>query len=341
MKFNLRDAGANLWAKSNKWQRYAIAIIVIAAMFALPLLKGTFFNTPSTPFVTVLFHPIGIYVLLALGLNVVVGKSGLLDLGYVAFFAVGAYTAAILGTRTSLNIWEILPIGIGLAMLSGLILGGAVLRLRGDYLAIVTLGFGEIIRITALNSPSVGGANGITNIPNPPTTFGLKFDLDHTESYYWTVLVLIIITVMIIRALSIRRPGRAWEAIRQDEDVAELMGVNIYKYKLWAFAFGASVGGAGGVLFASKSMFVSPNSFTYNISILILAFVVFGGMGNIWGVVFGAVILSYIPERIRFISDARMLIFGLVLIIMMNIRPEGLLPRKKREKISKIDGGSK
>ena len=341
MKFNLRDAGANLWAKSNKWQRYAIAIIVIAAMFALPLLKGTFFNTPSTPFVTVLFHPIGIYVLLVLGLNVVVGKSGLLDLGYVAFFAVGAYTAAILGTRTSLNIWEILPIGIGLAMLSGLILGGAVLRLRGDYLAIVTLGFGEIIRITALNSPSVGGANGITNIPNPPTTFGLKFDLDHTESYYWTVLVLIIITVMIIRALSIRRPGRAWEAIRQDEDVAELMGVNIYKYKLWAFAFGASVGGAGGVLFASKSMFVSPNSFTYNISILILAFVVFGGMGNIWGVVFGAVILSYIPERIRFISDARMLIFGLVLIIMMNIRPEGLLPRKKREKISKIDGGSK
>jgi branched-chain amino acid transport system permease protein len=226
-----------------------------------------------------------------------------------------------------------LPVGIALAMLSGFVLGAAVLRLRGDYLAIVTLGFGEIIRITALNSSAVGGANGISNIPNPPTTFGFTFDLESDRNYYWVVLILIIITILIIRGLSARRPGRAWESIRQDEDVAELMGVNTYKYKLWAFVFGASVGGAAGVLFASKAMFIAPNIFNYNISILILAFVVFGGMGNIWGVVFGAVLLSYIPERIRFISEARMLIFGLVLIIMMNLRPDGLLPRKKREKI--------
>ena len=341
MSFNLRDWGANLWANANKWQRYVIAGLVVVGAFSLPLLEGTFFNTPSTPFVSVLFYPIGVYVLMALGLNVVVGKSGLLDLGYVAFYAVGAYTAGILSMHTKLNTWEILPIGIALAMLSGLLLGAAVLRLRGDYLAIVTLGFGEIIRITALNTSAVGGANGITNIPNPPTTFGLKFDLDHARNYYWAILILIMITILIVRALSIRRPGRAWEAIRQDEDVAELMGVNTYKYKLWAFIFGASVGGAGGVLFASKAMFNAPNIFTYNISILILAFVVFGGMGNIWGVVFGAVVLSYIPEKIRFISNARMLLFGLVLIIMMNLRPDGLLPRKKREKIGVAGGESK
>jgi branched-chain amino acid transport system permease protein len=338
MNFNLRDAGADFWAKANKWQRYVIAVAVIAGLFALPLLQNTFLNTPSTPFVSVLFFPMGIYVLMALGLNVVVGKSGLLDLGYVAFYAVGAYAAGILTTHTSLNIWEILPIGIAAAMFSGLILGAAVLRLRGDYLAIVTLGFGEIIRITALNSSSIGGAMGITNIPNPPTTFGLKFDLDNPQNYYWTILVMIIITVLVIRGLAIRRPGRAWESIRQDEDVAELMGVNTYKYKLWAFVFGAAVGGSAGVLFASKSMFISPNIFTYNVSILILAFVVFGGMGNIWGVIAGAMILSYVPERIRFISEARYLIFGLLLVVMMNLRPDGMLPRKKREKIGEVKG---
>jgi branched-chain amino acid transport system permease protein len=341
MTFNLRDKGATLWANANKWQRYLIAAFVIVIAFSLPVLEGTFFNTPSTPFVSVLFYPIGLYVLMALGLNVVVGKSGLLDLGYVAFYAVGAYTAGILSMHATLNTWEILPIGIALAMFSGLVLGAAVLRLRGDYLAIVTLGFGEIIRITALNTSAIGGANGISNIPNPPTTFGLKFDLDHPRNYYWAVLVLIIITIMLIRVLSARRPGRAWESIRQDEDVAELMGVHTYKYKLWAFVFGASVGGAAGVLFASKSMFIAPNIFSYNVSILILAFVVFGGMGNIWGVVLGAALLSYIPERIRFISDARMLIFGSVLVIMMNLRPDGLLPRKKREKIGVAGGESK
>jgi branched-chain amino acid transport system permease protein len=340
MNFNLRDWGASIWEKSNKWQRLAIGLSIVALLFAAPLLEKTFFNTPSTPFISVLFYPIGIYVLMALGLNVVVGKSGLLDLGYVAFYAVGAYTAGILSMHTKLNTWEILPIGIVLAMFSGLILGAAVLRLRGDYLAIVTLGFGEIIRITALNSASVGGANGISGIPNPPTTFGLKFDLENQVTYYWVILILIIITVLMIRGLSVRRPGRAWESIRQDEDVAELMGVNTYKYKLWAFAFGASVGGAAGVLFASKAMFIAPNIFNYNISILILAFVVFGGMGNIWGVVTGAVLLSYIPERIRFISDMRMLIFGLLLIIMMNLRPDGMLPRKKREKIKQVGGSN-
>jgi branched-chain amino acid transport system permease protein len=144
---------------------------------------------------------------------------------------------------------------------------------------------------------------------------------------------MILLTIWMIRRLSVRRPGRAWEAIRQDEDAAELMGVPTLKYKIWSFTLGAAIGGAAGVLYASKNLVIAPEMFTLNLSIMILACVVFGGMGNIWGVILGAVLLSYIPERIRFISDARMLIFGLVLIIMMNLRPDGLLPRKKREKI--------
>jgi branched-chain amino acid transport system permease protein len=321
MAFNLRDKGADLWDSSPKPVRVAIASSAMIFAICLPFMGGTFLNTPISSYEAVLVYPVGLFVLMALGLNIVVGKSGLLDLGYVAFFAIGAYTMAILGTTTSLNFWEIMPIGIGLAMLSGVILGLPTLRLRGDYLAIVTLGFGEI-----------GGPNGIANIPTPPKFLSLEYTLQNQKAYYWTVLFLIFIVIWMIRRLSSRRPGRAWESIRQDEDVADLMGVRTLKYKIWAFAIGAAIGGAGGVVFAAKSMFVAPEMFTLNTSILILACVVFGGMGNIWGVITGAVILAYLPERIRFISDARLLIFGLVLVIMMNVRADGILPRKKREK---------
>jgi branched-chain amino acid transport system permease protein len=272
------------------------------------------------------------YVLMAIGLNIVVGKSGLLDLGYVAFFAIGAYTMAILGTKTSLNFWEILPIGVGLAMLSGVLLGTPTLRLRGDYLAIVTLGFGEIVRLVLLNSSWSKGPNGIANVPMPPDIGPLKFKLDDQKVFFWVVLIMILLTIWMIRRLSVRRPGRAWEAIRQDEDAAELMGVPTLKYKIWSFTLGAAIGGAAGVLYASKNLFIAPEMFTLNVSILILACVVFGGIGNIWGVIIGATILGYLPDRIRFISDARLLVFGLVLVIVMNFRPDGLLPRKKREK---------
>jgi branched-chain amino acid transport system permease protein len=273
------------------------------------------------------------FVLMALGLNIVVGKSGLLDLGYVAFFAIGAYTGAILSTTTSLNMWEILPIGIALAMLSGVILGLPTLRLRGDYLAIVTLGFGEITRIVVLNSKFTGGTNGVPNIPPPPKVGPIVFDIMNPQNYYYLVVVMILLTIWMIRRLTIRRPGRAWEAIRQDEDVAMLMGVPTLKYKLWSFTIGAAVGGAAGVVFASKVMVIAPGMFDFQVSILILACVVFGGIGNIWGVVLGATLLAYIPERIRFLTESRQLVFGLVLVIMMNFRPDGLLPRKKREKI--------
>jgi branched-chain amino acid transport system permease protein len=335
--FNLRDKGAEIWSNWNKPTRFIFAVVVIFLVGLLPFAASwgptSFLNTPITSYENVLVYPVGMFVLMALGLNIVVGKSGLLDLGYIAFFAIGAYTQGILSTLYGWNTWETLPFGIAFAMLAGVLLGLPALRLRGDYLAIITLGFGEIVRIVALNIEVTGGPNGIPGIPNPPSLFGLKFDLLHTRNFFWLVLALILLTIWMIRRFTVRRPGRAWEAIRQDEDVAALMGVNTLVYKLWSFVIGAAVGGAAGVIYASKVMVISPDMFRFDISILILACVVFGGIGNIWGVVVGASLLAYLPDRIRFLSDARQMVFGLVLIIMMNLRPDGLLPRKKREKI--------
>ena len=337
-RFNLRDKGAEIWAG---WSRPVRTIFVLSMIVLVGLLPyaaswgpTSFLNTPITSFQNVLVYPVGMFILMALGLNIVVGKSGLLDLGYVAFFAIGAYTQGILSTLYGWNTWEIMPFGIGFAMVAGVILGLPALRLRGDYLAIITLGFGEIVRLVAINMSVTGGPNGIPGIPNPPSIFGLKFDLMHPQIYFWLVVVMILLVVWMVRRFTVRRPGRAWEAIRQDEDVAALMGVNTLIYKLWSFVIGAAVGGAAGVLYASKVAVISPDMFKFDVSILILACVVFGGIGNIWGVIMGAAILAYLPERIRFISESRQLVFGAVLILMMNLRPDGLLPRKKREKIT-------
>ena len=334
---NLRDKGAFIWENWSPPARSSFVLIVITLVALLPYAGDfgptSFLNTPISSYQAVLVYPIALFVLMGLGLNIVVGKSGLLDLGYVAFFAIGAYTMGIMGTMTSLNTWEILPFGIFFAMLAGLLLGLPALRLRGDYLAIVTLGFGEIVRIIALNLEVTGGPNGVVGVPTPPPILGQKFELDDHKAYFWVILIMILLVIWMVRRFTVRRPGRAWEAIRQDEDVAALMGVNLLVYKLWSFTIGAAVGGAGGVIYASKTMFIAPDMFTFNTSILVLACVVFGGLGNIWGVILGASILAYLPERIRFISNARQLVFGLVLLIIMNVRPDGLLPRKKREKI--------
>ncbi|MEI7696522.1 MAG: branched-chain amino acid ABC transporter permease [Actinomycetes bacterium] len=339
---NIRDKGAALWEGWNHTQRTVFAVALIGFVALMPFAGNFAFtsvlDTPIASYQDVLVYPIGMFVLMGLGLNIVVGKSGLLDLGYVAFFAIGAYTQAILSTRTHLNAWEILPIGMGFAMLSGALLGLPTLRLRGDYLAIVTLGFGEIVRIVTLNISITGGTNGIARIPNPPAIAGLKFDIMHPVNYFWLVLTMILLVIWMIRRLSVRRPGRAWEAIRQDEDVAMLMGVPTLRYKIWSFSVGAAVGGAAGVIYAAKVIVIAPQMFTFNISVLILSCIVFGGMGNMWGVIFGGVILAYIPERIRFITNARQLVFGIVLVLIMNIRPDGLLPRKKREKVKSKSG---
>lgn len=330
--WNIRDIGAGIWERANRPKRIAIAIGSIVLVGLLPFAGASFLATPIASYDAVLVYPVGMFVLMSLGLNIVVGKSGMLDLGYVAFFAIGAYTMALLGTNTGLNTWEIMPIGIAFAMIAGVLLGIPTLRLRGDYLAIVTLGFGEIVRLVVLNSKWSKGPNGIANIPMPPDIGPLKFKLEDQKVFFWVVVAMILLTIWMIRRLTVRRPGRAWEAIRQDEDAAELMGVPTLKYKIWSFTLGAAVGGAAGVLYASKNLYIAPEMFTLNVSILILSCVVFGGIGNIWGVVVGATILGYLPDRIRFISDARLLVFGLVLVVVMNFRPDGLLPRKKREK---------
>jgi branched-chain amino acid transport system permease protein len=331
--FNPRDRFGDWWDQATILQRSIFRVIVVGVLFALPLINNPIIDTPETSFESVLFYPLVMFAIMAVGLNVVVGKSGILDLGYVAFFAIGAYTQAIFGLFTNLNFWLVLLLGMGFAMFAGTLLGVPALRLRGDYLAIITLGFGEIVRIIAVNTEAIGGAAGLTGIPSPPPIFGVEFSVQDVRPYYWLSLTILLIFLWGIIRLSHRKPGRAWEAIREDEDVAAFMGVQTFKYKLWAFVIGGAIGGAAGVIYASQILSIEPKMFELNLSIMILACVVFGGMGNIWGVIFGAVLLGYLPEKLRFLTDYRILIFGLLMVVMMNLRPNGLIPRKKREVI--------
>lgn len=329
---NLRDRFGDWWDVATPVQKTVFRVVVIGFFYFLPMLNNPVIDTPETSFSSVLFYPLIMFSLMAVGLNVVVGKSGILDLGYVAFFAIGAYTHAVMSAHTALNFWEIIPFAMGFAMLAGVVLGLPALRLRGDYLAIITLGFGEIVRIVAINTPAIGGAMGITDIPGPASIFGIEFTVMDPRPYYWLTLTLLLLVIWGVLRLTKRKPGRAWEAIREDEDVAEFMGVATLKYKLWAFIIGGAVGGLAGAIYASQIRSIQPELFTLNLSIMILATVVLGGMGNIWGVILGAVLLGYIPEKLRFLSDYRIIFFGLLMVVMMNIRPNGLLPRKKREK---------
>lgn len=321
------------WRALPAVMRYLLTALFIAFLAILPLINVPLLNTPDTDFPTLLFDKIGLYILMGIGLNVVVGKAGLLDLGYVAFFAIGGYTMAQIGTMLGWSVWVILPLGMFIAMGAGVILGLPTLRLRGDYLAIVTLGFGEIVRITALNTDWLGASRGVFNIPWPSPIGPLSFeDILDPKPFYWVLLTIIIVVIYLLKRLDRSRVGRAWEAIREDEDAAELMGVQTLKYKLWAFAIGAGIGGLGGVLFASKVGFIAPDNFPLNLSVMFIAIVVLGGSGNVPGVVLGAFAISYLPERLRGFSEYRVLLFGAALVLMMNLRPEGLLPRRVRGK---------
>ena len=331
--FNPRDRFGDWWDRATRLQRGMFRLVLIGLFFALPFINNPVIDTPETSFESVLFYPLVMFAIMAVGLNVVVGKSGILDLGYVAFFAIGAYTQAVFGIFTDLNFWLVLLLGMGFAMLAGILLGVPALRLRGDYLAIITLGFGEIVRIIAVNTEAIGGAAGLTGIPSPPPILGMEFSVQDLRPYYWLSLTILLLVLWGIVRLSHRKPGRAWEAIREDEDVAAFMGVQTFRYKLWAFVIGGAIGGAAGVIYASQSLSIEPKMFELNLSIMILACVVFGGMGNIWGVIFGAVLLGYLPEKLRFLTDYRILIFGILMVVMMNLRPNGLIPRKKREVI--------
>src|SRR5213596_606174 len=341
--------------KPAAWAGVALIAISLAALpFALAQV--------GTTWVRIMDYAI-LYVLLSLGLNIVVGFAGLLDLGYIAFYAVGAYTYALLASphfNLHLPFWVILPIGAALAALFGLLLGAPTLKLRGDYLAIVTLGFGEIVRIF-LNNLSrpvnlTNGPQGVAGIDpfridgfdfaQYQTLLGLQFS--GPIKYYYLLLAVVIAVIVINLRLQNSRIGRAWEAIREDEIAASAMGINTRNVKLLAFAMGASFGGLAGGMFSAMQAFISPESFVLVESIMLVSMVVLGGMGNIWGVILGALLLSFVPEILRWtvepLQDAlfgrqliepeviRMLLFGLALVLVMLFRPAGLLPSEVRKR---------
>jgi branched-chain amino acid transport system permease protein len=333
------DRMRDRWASARLWERWLVYIGLILFALILPAPWIGAFMSPYSDWTTVLFFPIGGYMLMAIGLNVVVGQAGLLDLGYVAFFAIGSYSVAYFGTEYGWNFWATLVIGIGLTGVSGVILGAPTLRLRGDYLAIVTLGFGEIVRITANNTDEIGGARGITNIPHPPPMFGTEFLFDPAP-YYYLLVAAIVIVIILSRRLEKSRVGRSWAAIREDEDAAELMGVPTFRFKLLAFAIGAMIGGLAGGVYAGQAIFIAPGQFPFILSATILVAVVLGGSGNLPGVMLGAFLIAWLPERFRGLHDWRILIFGAALILLMALRPEGLLPsRRRRAELAEGTGG--
>ncbi|MFN8077435.1 MAG: branched-chain amino acid ABC transporter permease [Kineosporiaceae bacterium] len=303
------------------WVKLLVAAAFVALIAALPVIDPPLLTTPESAFVAVLFS-VGIYALCAIGLNIVVGMAGLLDLGYVGFFATGAYTVAVFGSpKSELGTgWPWLacvPLAVAVSMLAGVLLGWPTLRLRGDYLAIVTLGFGEIVRLTAVNWGQLGNMAGIAQVPRPPgkRSDGSKlFSIIDVKPFFWLVLAAVLLVLVLVSNLERSRVGRSWLAIREDEDAAELMGVPTFRFKLWAFACGAAVGGLSGAIYASYQQFVNPESFPVQTSMMFLAAVLIGGAGNKYGVVLGAVIVYYTPERLRSLDDSLVITWYVVLV---------------------------
>jgi len=312
--------------------------LALAAILPLVVRDGGFVN-----FLT----DAGAYVLLALGLNIVVGFAGLLDLGYAAFFAIGSYAYAMLASPQfgiHIPFWIMLFLASGIAAVFGIVLGAPTLRLRGDYLAIVTLGFGEIVPQTFLNLPQwTGGPNGLGTL-DQPVFFGYRFGFN-VLPYYYVMLALIVFAVFVARNLRDSRTGRAWIAIREDELAAKHVGINTTTTKLAAFALGASFSGLAGVAYGAKLGLVSPDQFQFNVSVAILSMLVLGGMGNITGVILGSILISsldrlLLPQASNLIfalthvhvdlSNSRFLIYGAILVLTMLFRPEGLLPNRRR-----------
>jgi branched-chain amino acid transport system permease protein len=362
-----------------RWVRMTMIGVGIVLAYALPIIDPPVITTPDSDFGGVMVEAAS-FALVAVGLNIVIGYAGLLDLGYVGFYAVGAYTTGVLTSEH----WHwpfllALPCAIAVTMVSGVILGAPTLRVRGDYLAIVTLGFGEIIRLTILNTNWLGASAGIKDIPSPPSigpdnvgsvddgvfqiphlawhgltplidnehkTPFLVFSVLDAVPYYWLLLTVLLIVLLADILIKESRVGRAWEATREDEDAAELMGVPTFRYKLLAFALGASIGGlAGSMLASGQSGYINPNSFLILLSMLFVCAVMIGGAGNRWGAVAGGVIVAYLPERFRTLSDYRLLIFGVSLMVIVTFRPQGLLPPRRtrralraRAEIQELEG---
>ena len=331
-----------------------VAVVLIVLPFALSAAGTTWVRITNLAI---------LFVFLSLGLNIVVGFAGLLDLGYVAFYGVGAYVYALLASPhfgLHLPFWVILPIGAAVAAFFGVLLGTPTLKLRGDYLAIVTLGFGEIVRIFLNNlSQPINVTNGPQGIAliDPVRLAGISFGkgdqlfgliLSGPMKYYYLLLLLLLMVIAVNLRLQNSRIGRAWEAIREDEMAARAIGINTTRVKLLAFAMGASFGGVAGGMFSAIQGFISPESFVLTESVMILSMVVLGGMGNIWGVIAGAVLLSFVPEMLRYTvvplqmalfnraliepEVIRMLLFGFALVLMMRFRPAGLWPLRARQR---------
>lgn len=371
------DRFRSWWNALSRPAQWGIGIPFIFLIALLPIIRIPVLTTVGTDFGTVMAQ-FGMYALIAIGLNVVVGQAGLLDLGYVGFYAVGAYTVALLtspnspwnqtgdgGWLSAKWAWlAVLPLAVAITSLSGLLLGSPTLRLRGDYLAIVTLGFGEIVRLLADNLDTItGGGQGLSQIAFPRVgesesrpagifSTGNLGDIDggfwtsHLNSgvwWFWLSIVLIVIVLMFVGNLERSRVGRAWVAIREDEDAAEIMGVPTFRFKLWAFVIGAAIGGLSGALYAGQVQFVIPTNFNVINSVLFLCAVVLGGQGNKLGVILGAFIIVYLPNFFlgrtdlfgipingNNIAEFKYLFFGLALMTLMIFRPQGLLPVRQK-----------
>ena len=308
--------------KGRRALRISTILLLVFVLLVLPRILGLFLSEVLTI--------VGLYVLLGLGLNIVVGFAGLLDLGYVAFFAIGAYVTAVLTSPElgffNFTFWEALPFAIAMGIIAGVLLGIPVLKMRGDYLAITTLGFGEIIRILVLSDflrPWLGGAQGIVKIAR--ASIG-SVDFVTPQQIYYLILAGCLLVIFISLRLRNSRMGRAWKALREDEDVAQAMGINLVTTKLLAFATGAGFSALSGAIFASKLGSVYPHSFNVMISFNILCVIIVGGMGSIPGVIVGAIALVGLPELLREFAEYRLLVFGAALVAMMLLRPEGLWP---------------
>jgi branched-chain amino acid transport system permease protein len=318
--------------KQKEWQHllFNTPKVFVPVLGLLLILFSTFPLFLSTYQINIMITAL-MYVVLGLGLNIVVGVAGLLDLGYVAFYAVGAYSYALLNLHFGIGFWTALPLGGLLAACFGILLGFPVLRLRGDYLAIVTLGFGEIIRLVLENWTEFShGPSGISDIPRPGFLGIAFFEEQPLTALYYFMIVMIIFTIFIVNRLQNSRIGRAWLALREDEIACQAMGIDRTKTKLTAFALGAFWAGIAGVVFAAKTTFISPVSFTFIESAIILCIVVLGGMGSIIGVIIAALVLMLLPEHLRTFADYRMLVFGASLVLMMRFRPKGLISTVRR-----------
>ena len=357
------DGIRNWWAGLSRVQKWGFGVLGFGALALSPLYTPSFLNSPGISFGGVMAQ-FAMVAIIAIGLNVVVGQAGLLDLGYVGFYAVGAYTVALLTSPDSpwnkiapngflQEKWAWLacvPIAMAVTALAGLILGIPTLRLRGDYLAIVTLGFGEIIRLLADNLGGItNGPRGLNEVAYPHVgetpklphgVFSSGNSTGHANYgtwWFWLGLTLIVALLLLVGNLERSRVGRAWVSIREDEDAAEIMGVNTFRFKLWAFVIGAAIGGLSGALYAGQVQYVAPPTFNIINSMLFLSAVVLGGQGNKLGVIFGAFVIVYLPNRLLGVTvaginlgDLKYLFFGLALVVLMIFRPQGLFPVRQQ-----------